>query len=164
MRQLSSDAGRCGRVANGICIRLYDEKDFEKRPEFTDPEILRSSLATVILRMKSLHLTDVREFPFVQAPLQRAITDGYDLLIELDAVKERGGELTPVGKELARLPLDARLARMLQAAAENQALAEVLIIASAISIQDPRERPLDAQDKAAAAHKNLPTKRAISFL
>lgn len=105
-------AGRCGRVANGICIRLYDEKDFEKRPEFTDPEILRSSLATVILRMKSLHLTDVREFPFVQAPLQRAITDGYDLLIELDAVKERGGELTPVGKELARLPLDARLARM----------------------------------------------------
>lgn len=148
-------AGRCGRVANGICIRLYDEKDFEKRPEFTDPEILRSSLATVILRMKSLHLTDVREFPFVQAPLQRAITDGYDLLIELNAVKERGGELTPVGKELARLPLDARLARMLQAAAENQALAEVLIIASAISIQDPRERPLDAQDKAAAAHKKF---------
>lgn len=148
-------AGRCGRVANGICIRLYDEKDFEKRPEYTDPEILRSSLATVILRMKSLHLTDVSEFPFVQRPLPRAITDGYDLLIELNAVKSRGGDLTEVGRALARLPLDARLARMLQAAQEHQALAEVLIIASAISIQDPRERPLDAQDKAAAAHKKF---------
>ena len=114
--------------------------------------------------MKSLHLTDVREFPFVQAPASACDYRRLCLLIELNAVKERGGELTPVGKELARLPLDARLARMLQAAAENQALAEVLIIASAISIQDPRERPLDAQDKRPRHTKNLPTKRAISFL
>lgn len=148
-------AGRCGRVANGICIRLYDEDDFNRRPEFTDPEILRSSLATVILRMKSLHLTDVREFPFVEAPRPRAISDGYDLLRELNAVTERGGELTQIGWKLARLPLDARIARMLQAAEENQALAEVLVIASAISIQDPRERPLDAQEKAAEAHKKF---------
>ncbi len=153
-------AGRCGRVANGICIRLYDEEDFEKRPKFTDPEILRSSLATVILRMKSLRLTDVRDFPFVQPPLPKAITDGYDLLLELNAVTARDGELTKVGRELAKLPVDAKVARMLQAAQDNQALAEVLIIASAISVQDPRERPLDKQQQADEAHKKFTDDRS----
>ncbi len=148
-------AGRCGRVSNGICIRLYDEQDFEKRPKYTDPEILRSSLATVILRMKSLHLSDVREFPFVEPPMPKAITDGYDLLIELNAVTAREGELTKVGRELAKLPVDAKVARMLQAAQDNQALSEVLIIASAISVQDPRERPLDKQTQADQAHKKF---------
>lgn len=148
-------AGRCGRVSNGICIRLYDEKDFEKRPKYTDPEILRSSLASVILRMKSLHLSDVREFPFVQPPLPKAITDGYDLLIELNAVTAREGELTKIGRELAKLPVDAKVARMLQAAQDNQALSEVLVIASAISVQDPRERPLDKQQQADQSHKKF---------
>ncbi len=153
-------AGRCGRVANGVCIRLYSEEDFNKRPAYTDPEILRSSLATVILRMKSLRLTDVEEFPFVEAPLPKAITDGYDLLIELNAVTARRGELTQVGKELARLPLDARVARILHAGAQNQALAEMLAIASAISVQDPRERPIDAQTQADQAHKKFADERS----
>lgn len=148
-------AGRCGRVSNGICIRLYDEQDYEARPKYTDPEILRSSLATVILRMKSLHLSDVREFPFVEPPLPKAITDGYDLLIELNAVSAREGDLTRIGRELAKLPVDAKVARMLQAAQDNQALSEVLIIASAISVQDPRERPLDKQTQADQAHKKF---------
>lgn len=148
-------AGRCGRVANGICIRLYDEEDFENRDQYTDPEILRSSLATVILRMKSLRLSDVREFPFVESPPPRAISDGYDLLVELNAVSSRGGDLTAVGKQLAHLPLDVRLSRMLQAANENQALAEALVITAAMSIQDPRERPLEAQEQADQAHKKF---------
>lgn len=148
-------AGRCGRVANGVCIRLYDEEDFEKRDKYTDPEILRSSLATVILRMKSLHLSDVRDFPFVEPPPVRAISDGYDLLVELNAVNSRGGDLTPVGEQLARLPLDVRLSRMLQAANENQSLAEALVITAAMSIQDPRERPIDAQEQADQAHKKF---------
>lgn len=148
-------AGRCGRVANGICIRLYDELDFERRPKYTDPEILRSSLATVILRMKSLHLSDVRSFPFVEAPPARAIADGYDQLLELNAVSARGSELTDVGRQLARLPLDAKVARMLLAGHDNQALEEVLIIASAISVQDPRERPIDAQQQADQAHRRF---------
>jgi ATP-dependent helicase HrpA len=105
-------AGRCGRVANGICIRLYDEKDFTSRPRFTDPEILRSSLAGVILRMKSLHLGQVDDFPFIEAPSKRAITDGYQLLAELGAVDE-ANELTPIGQELSRLPLDPRVGRMI---------------------------------------------------
>ena len=146
--------GRCGRVADGVCIRLYDEADFNKRPKFTDPEILRSSLAAVILRMKSLGLGDVRAFPFVEPPPARAIADGYDLLAELNAVDE-AGELTPVGKELARLPLDPRVGRMLLAARDQQALRETLIIAAALSVQDPRERPVDAQAAADQAHRRF---------
>jgi ATP-dependent helicase HrpA len=147
-------AGRCGRVAEGICIRLYDEADFLKRPKFTDPEILRSSLAGVILRMKSLGLGDVRAFPFVEPPPGRAIADGYDLLAELNAVDEDNA-LTPVGRELARLPLDPRVGRMLLAARDNHALAEVLVIAAALSVQDPRERPVEAQQAADQAHKRF---------
>jgi ATP-dependent helicase HrpA len=144
-------AGRCGRVANGICIRLYDDKDFAGRPRFTDPEILRSSLAGVILRMKSLHLGVVEDFPFIEAPSRRAITDGYQLLAELGAVDE-ANELTPMGQELARLPLDPRVGRMILEARERQALDEVLIIASALSVQDVRDRPMDAQAQADQAH------------
>ncbi len=144
-------AGRCGRVANGICIRLYDEKDFASRPRFTDPEILRSSLAGVILRMKSLHLGQVDDFPFIEAPSKRAITDGYQLLAELGAVDD-ANELTPIGKELSRLPLDPRVGRMILEARHRNALDEVLIIASALSVQDVRDRPLDQQAQADQQH------------
>ncbi len=144
-------AGRCGRVANGICIRLYDEADFNQRDRFTDPEILRSSLAGVILRMKSLGLGDVVNFPFLEAPSGRAIADGYQLLQELGAVDERGS-LLPMGKELARLPLDPRVGRMILEARTRGALSEVLVIASALSVQDVRDRPLEAQAQADQAH------------
>ena len=144
-------AGRCGRVANGICIRLYDDKDFAGRPRFTDPEILRSSLAGVILRMKSLHLGVVEDFPFIEAPSKRAITDGYQLLAELGAVDDNN-ELTPIGKELARLPLDPRVGRMILEARGREALDEVLVIASAMSVQDVRDRPMDAQAQADQQH------------
>ena len=144
-------AGRCGRVANGICIRLYDDKDFAGRPRFTDPEILRSSLAGVILRMKSLHLGVVEDFPFIEAPSKRAITDGYQLLAELGAVDD-DNELTPIGKELARLPLDPRVGRMILEARHRHALEEVLVIASAMSVQDVRDRPMDAQAQADQQH------------
>ncbi|MGH6625740.1 MAG: ATP-dependent RNA helicase HrpA [Burkholderiaceae bacterium] len=144
-------AGRCGRVANGICIRLYDETDFAGRPRFTDPEILRSSLAGAILRMKALHLGAVEDFPFIEAPQRRAIADGYQLLAELGAVDE-ANELTPMGSELAKLPLDPRVGRMILEARERQALDEVLVIASALSVQDVRDRPLDAQAAADQAH------------
>ncbi|HYD77970.1 ATP-dependent RNA helicase HrpA [Ramlibacter sp.] len=144
-------AGRCGRVANGICIRLYDEPDFLKRPRFTDPEILRSSLAGVILRMKSLHLGNVEDFPFIEPPPRRAITDGYQLLSELGAVDD-ANELTRVGQELARLPLDPRVGRMILEARERGALAEVLVIASALSVQDVRDRPLELQAQADQQH------------
>ena len=144
-------AGRCGRVANGICIRLYDDKDFAGRPRFTDPEILRSSLAGVILRMKSLHLGVVEDFPFIEAPSKRAISDGYQLLAELGAVDD-DNELTPIGQELARLPLDPRVGRMILEARGRQALEEVLVIASAMSVQDVRDRPMDAQAQADQQH------------
>ncbi|MDM0118882.1 ATP-dependent RNA helicase HrpA [Variovorax arabinosiphilus] len=144
-------AGRCGRVANGICIRLYDEKDFLGRPRFTDPEILRSSLAGVILRMKSLHLGDVARFPFLEAPAPRAIADGYQLLNELGAVDD-ANELTPIGQELAKLPLDPRVGRMILEARSRGALEEVLVIASALSVQDVRDRPMEAQQQADQAH------------
>jgi ATP-dependent helicase HrpA len=144
-------AGRCGRVANGICIRLYEEKDFNGRPRFTDPEILRSSLAGVILRMKSLHLGVVDDFPFIEAPSKRAITDGYQLLAELGAVTD-ANELTRTGAELAKLPLDPRVGRMILEARDRQALDEVLVIASALSVQDVRDRPLEAQSQADQAH------------
>lgn len=147
-------AGRCGRVANGICIRLYDEKDFEGRPRFTDPEILRSSLAGVILRMKSLHLGDVERFPFLEAPQRRAIADGYQLLNELGAVDD-ANELTPTGLELSRLPLDPRVGRMILEARTRGALEEVLVIASALSVQDVRDRPMEAQQQADQAHSKF---------
>ncbi|HNN18133.1 MAG TPA: DUF3418 domain-containing protein, partial [Giesbergeria sp.] len=144
-------AGRCGRVANGICIRLYDEKDFAGRPRFTDPEILRSSLAGVILRMKSLHLGVVEDFPFIDAPSGRAIADGYQLLNELGAVDDKN-ELTPMGRELSKLPLDPRVGRMILEARARGALSEVLVIASALSLQDVRDRPMDAQQQADQQH------------
>ncbi len=144
-------AGRCGRVANGICIRLYDQQDFDARPRFTDPEILRSSLAGVILRMKSLHLGIVEDFPFIERPSSRAIADGYQLLNELGAVDD-ANELTTMGQELARLPLDPRVGRMILEARGRQALDEVLVIASALSVQDVRDRPMDAQQQADQAH------------
>ena len=140
-------AGRCGRVADGVCIRIYSEEDFAKRPAFTDPELLRSSLASVILRAKSLGLGEVETFPFLDPPSPRAIADGYDLLTELGAVDDER-RLTSIGNELARLPLDPRVARMLVGAREERCLAQVRVIAAALSVQDPRERPLE---RAAAA-------------
>ena len=147
-------AGRCGRVSDGICIRLYDEKEFAGRPKFSDPEILRSSLAGVILRMKSLNLGTVEDFPFLEPPPRRAIADGYQLLAELGAVDEFN-ELTPVGRELARLPLDPRVGRMILEARSREALTEVLIIAAAFSVQEVRDRPLEHQQAADAAHKKF---------
>ncbi|MDB5778632.1 MAG: hprA [Polaromonas sp.] len=144
-------AGRCGRVADGICIRLYDEKDFAGRPRFTDPEILRSSLAGVILRMKSLRLGMVEDFPFLERPQGRAIADGYQLLNELGAVDD-DNELTRLGQELARLPLDPRVGRMIIEGRERNALDEVLVIASALSVQDVRDRPMEMQTQADQQH------------
>ncbi|MDR5787737.1 MULTISPECIES: ATP-dependent RNA helicase HrpA [unclassified Caballeronia] len=152
-------AGRCGRVADGVCIRLYDEADFAARPRFTDPEILRSSLAAVILRMKSLHLTAIETFPFIEPPPGRAIADGYQLLNELGAVDDDNA-LTSLGRELARLPLDPRVGRMILAARDHHALAEVLIIASALSVQDPRDRPIEAQEQADQAHRQFVDERS----
>lgn len=158
-------SGRCGRVAEGICIRLYDEVDFNGRARFTDPEILRSSLAAVILRMKALHLGDVESFPFLEAPSRRAITDGYQLLAELGAVDE-ALELTETGRALAKLPLDPRVGRMLLAAHEGQALDEMLVIASALSVQDVRERPMEAQAQADQAHAKFDDEKSefVSWL
>ncbi|MDQ2990496.1 MAG: ATP-dependent RNA helicase HrpA, partial [Pseudomonadota bacterium] len=147
-------AGRCGRVADGVCIRLYGEKDFLQRPKFTEPEILRSSLAAVILRMKSLHLTDVETFPFIEPPQGRAIADGYQLLQEVGAVDDNNA-LTPLGHKLAKLPLDPRVGRMILAALENACLTEMLVIASALSVQDPRDRPMEHQQAADEAHKKF---------
>jgi ATP-dependent helicase HrpA len=147
-------AGRCGRVAAGVCIRLYDEQDFLQRPAFTDPEILRSSLAAVILRMKSLRLSDVEQFPFIEPPLGRAIADGYQLLQELGAVDDNK-QLTHLGQQLAKLPLDPRIGRMILAGRDHECLRELLIIASALSVQDPRDRPQEAQGAADSAHKKF---------
>ena len=147
-------SGRCGRVANGVCIRLYSEEDFARRSAFTDSEIMRTNLAAAILRMKSLKLGDVRAFPFVQAPPNRAIADGIALLKELNALNEKE-QLTEIGRALSKLPVDPKVARMLLAAKDNGALAEVLIIASALSVQDPRERPLDRQEAADNVHRSM---------
>jgi ATP-dependent helicase HrpA len=144
-------AGRCGRVSNGICVRLYSEEDFNARPEFTEPEILRSSLAAVILRMAALRLSDVAEFPFIEAPSSRLIADGYLLLQELGAVDDKRN-ITEVGLQLAKLPLDPRVGRMILAAKREGCLKEILIIASVLSIQDPRERPMDKREAADNAH------------
>ncbi len=158
-------AGRCGRVADGVCIRLYEEDDFLQRPKFTDPEILRSSLAAVILRMKSLHLTDVETFPFVEPPQGRAIADGYQLLQELGAVDD-ANELTAMGRKLAKLPLDPRVGRMILAAVDNVCLTEMLIIASALSVQDPRDRPMEYQQQADEKHKKFADEKSefLGFL
>ena len=152
-------AGRCGRVADGICIRLYDEAGFAARPAFSDPEILRSSLAGVILRMKSLELGAVEDFPFLEAPPRKAIADGYALLAELGAVNE-ANDLTTVGQALARLPLDPRVGRMILEACDRQALAEVLIVAAALSGQDVRDRPLEQQQAADEKHKKFDDERS----
>ncbi len=152
-------AGRCGRVAAGVCIRLYDEAGFAARPAFTDPEILRSSLASVILRMKSLGLGDVEDFPFLEAPPRKAIADGYALLAELDAVDEQLA-LTDLGRALARLPLDPKIGRMILAAKDRACLTEMLVIASAMSCQDVRDRPLEAQAAADARHKPFDDERS----
>jgi ATP-dependent helicase HrpA len=152
-------AGRCGRVMSGVCIRLYDEADFLQRDEFTDPEIFRVSLATVILRMSALDLGGVDDFPFIDSPGSRAIADGYQLLAELGAIDD-GRQLTKLGHELARLPLDPRIARLLLAGRQYYCLTEILIIASALSVQDPRDRPLDRQEAADAAHKKFADERS----
>ncbi|HEY8888634.1 MAG TPA: ATP-dependent RNA helicase HrpA, partial [Gallionella sp.] len=152
-------AGRCGRVMSGVCIRLYDEADFLQRVEFTDPEIFRVSLATVILRMSALELGDIAEFPFIEPPTPRMIADGYQLLAELNAIDDER-KLTPLGHELAKLPLDPKIARLLLAGRQYQCLTEILIIASALSTQDPRERPLDRQEAADAAHKRFSDERS----
>ncbi|HEX6793903.1 MAG TPA: ATP-dependent RNA helicase HrpA [Casimicrobiaceae bacterium] len=144
-------AGRAGRVQNGTCVRLYDADDFASRPAYTDPEILRSSLAAVILSMAALKLGDVAAFPFLDPPTPRAIADGYQLLHELGAV-DAGRALTPLGRELAKLPLDPRIGRIVLAARDEGCLAEALVIASALSVPDPRERPLEHAQAADQAH------------
>ena len=152
-------AGRCGRVANGTCIRLFDEKDFAGRPRFTDPEILRSSLAGVILRMKGLRFGAVEDFPFLEEPPKKAIADGYALLGELNAVDDLN-DLTPIGVELARLPLDPRVGRMILEARERHCLTEVLVIASALSGQDVRDRPMEQAQAADEKHKKFDDERS----
>ena len=152
-------AGRCGRVSEGVCVRLYSADDFNGRPRFTDPEILRSSLASVILRLKSLRFGSVEEFPFLEAPRPKAISDGYQLLSELGAIDEDLG-LTRVGAELAKLPLDPRIGRMILEARSKGALSEVLIVASALSVQDVRDRPLEQQGAADSAHVKFRDERS----
>ncbi|KIO48109.1 ATP-dependent RNA helicase HrpA [Nitrosospira sp. NpAV] len=156
-------AGRCGRVMSGICIRLYTEEDYLARPEFTDPEILRSSLAAVILRMKSLKIGEVENFPFLEPPLPRMIADGYQLLAELGAVDDTvdsGKMLTRIGWRLAKFPIDPKIARMILAAKDENCLSEVLIIASALSVQEPRDRPFERQEAADRAHQRFQDERS----
>jgi ATP-dependent helicase HrpA len=143
-------SGRCGRVEAGICIRLYSEEDFDSRPEYTDPEILRTNLASVILQMTALGLGDVARFPFVDPPDQRNVKAGVQLLEELGALSE--GRLTALGRQLVALPIDPRLARMVTEAAKRGCLREVLVITAALSLQDPRERPADQQAQADQKH------------
>lgn len=158
-------AGRCGREANGICIRLYDEQDFQARPQFTDPEILRSSLAGVILRMHALRLGDIAQFPFVQTPRPKAITDSYQLLHELGAV-DADNQLTSIGKTLSQLPVDPRVGCMLLHAQQRHVLPEVLVIAAALSVQDVRDRPLGKESQADQQHAKFKDERSefISIL
>ncbi len=146
--------GRCGRISEGVCIRLYSEQDFNNRPEFTEPEIKRTNLASVILQMESLRLGHIDDFPFIEPPDSRYIKDGYKLLHELRAVDERNN-VTPMGKEIARLPVDPKIGRMLITAKQFSCLQELLIIGSALSVQDPRERPVDKQQKADERHRYI---------
>jgi len=171
-------AGRCGRVSDGICIRLYSEQDYLARAKFTDPEILRSSLAAVLLRMSALRLPRIQDFPFIDKPLGRAIADGVQLLDELGAIVyddaavgddkdiNNSFKLTPIGKQLADLPLDPRIGRMLLTAKEQNALREVTIIASALATQDPRDRPMDQAAAADQAHLQFADERSefLSFV
>jgi ATP-dependent helicase HrpA len=154
--QASADQrkGRSGRVREGICVRLYDEPSFAARPAFTDPEIKRTGLAGVILRMKSLGLGDVEDFPFLDAPHSRSITEGYRVLEELGAIDEER-ELTPLGQRLARFPVDPRIGRMIMAGSEYGCLSDVLVLAAALNIQDPRERPRGAEQKADQLHQRF---------
>ena len=152
-------AGRCGRVADGICVRLYAEADYAARADYTDPEILRSSLAAVILRMAALDLGAVDAFPFLDPPGPRAIADGFQLLQELGAI-DAARALTPAGRELARLPLDPRIGRILLAARESGCVAEALVIAAALAVPDPRERPLERQQAADQAHLRFRDERS----
>lgn len=152
-------AGRCGRVSAGVCIRLYGEPDFQSRPAFTEPEILRTNLAAVILQMRVLKLGEIEHFPFVDPPDPRLITDGFKLLFELGAVDAQR-QVTPLGQQLARLPIDPQLGRMILAARNEGCLAETLIIASALAIQDPRERPLDQQQAADEKHRRFRDERS----
>src|SRR5690625_1045785 len=146
--------GRCGRVAEGVCIRLYSEKDFESRPRFTPPEILRANLAAVILRMKAFRLGEVETFPFVDPPGERAIKAGYVLLQDLGALDSKKN-LTSLGRQLAHLPVDPTVGRMLLQGRQEQALREVLVIASGLSVQDPRERPMEKREAADQAHRQF---------
>ena len=152
-------AGRCGRLSNGVCIRLYSEEDFNGRPQFTDPEIVRTNLAAVILQMLQMRLGDVRDFPFVDAPDSRLISDGFQLLTELQAVDEQGA-LTDTGRALSRLPVDPRIGKMLVSAARFGALREVLVIAAMLSLQDPRERPADKRQAADEKHRQWQDKES----
>ncbi|PCH64876.1 MAG: ATP-dependent RNA helicase HrpA [Gammaproteobacteria bacterium] len=152
-------SGRCGRVAAGICIRLYDEDDFINRQDFTDPEVLRTNLASVILQMSSLRLGEPAKFPFINPPPEKMINDGFRLLEELGAVN-RQRQLTESGRKIAKLPIDPRIARMVLAGQKLNCLTEVLIIASALSIQDPRERPMDKQQAADEAHSKYKDERS----
>jgi ATP-dependent helicase HrpA len=159
--QASADQrkGRCGRVRDGICVRLYDEASYQGRPAFTDPEIKRTGLAGVILRMKSLELGDVESFPFLDAPNSRSISEGYRVLEELGALDDER-ELTPLGQRLARLPVDPRIGRMILAGAERRCLAEVLVVAAALELQDPRERPRGLEQKADQLHHRFRDERS----
>ncbi len=159
--QASADQrkGRCGRVRDGICVRLYDEQSFAARPAFTDPEIKRTGLAGVILRMKSLGLGDVEDFPFLDPPHPRSVTEGYRVLEELGALGARR-ELTPLGERLARFPVDPRIGRMILAGAEHGCIEEVLVVAAALNVQDPRERPREAQQKADELHRRFRDERS----
>jgi ATP-dependent helicase HrpA len=156
--------GRCGRTSDGICIRLYSQQDFESRPEFTDPEILRTNLASVILQMAAIGLGDVPKFPFIDPPDARNIADGLTLLAELNAFKN--GRITGLGRKLARLPVDPRIGRMILEADRNGCVREVLIIAAALSIQDPRERPVEVQQAADDKHRRFadPDSDFVTFL
>jgi ATP-dependent helicase HrpA len=143
--------GRCGRVSAGVCIRLYGQQDYDLRPQFTDPEIIRTNLASVILQMKALALGGVEQFPFIEPPDRRMIRDGYQTLQEIGAIDVEY-HLTDIGRALAKLPVDPRIGRMILAGREEGCLDEVLIIASALTVQDPRERPMEQQEAADAAH------------
>ena len=157
--------GRCGRVAAGVCLRLYSEQDFLARPQFTDPEILRTNLAAVVLKMLELGLGDVQKFPFVDPPEGKMVRDGQRLLEELGAISARG-KLTSLGRKMARLPVDPKLARMVHAAGELKCLEEVLVVVSALAVQDPRDRPAEKRAQADQAHArfNHPRSDFLSWL
>ena len=158
-------AGRSGRTAPGICIRLYSEQDFEARPRYTDPEILRTNLAAVILQMAALGLGEVDQFPFLDPPDNRSVRDGVQLLQELGAF-DRSGALTDIGRRLAQLPLDPRLGRMILAAADEGCVREILVLAAALSIPDPRERPADREEAARQKHARFADEHSdfVSYL